>query len=105
MPQIIIKGMPLDTLKSISTELIQNLSQIMNCPSDYFLLEYIEAHYIGCTSYPLIEIKWFDRGQDIKKKTALYITETLSKMAYENIEVYFTPLQPLDYFENGAQLG
>lgn len=105
MPQIIVKGMTFESLKSISDDMIHNLSLIMDCPNDYFLLEYIEANYIGCSPYPLVEIKWFDRGQDIKNKSALFITQAIKHVGYENVEVNFTSLAPSDYFENGEQLG
>lgn len=105
MPQIIIKGVPSETLKSISNELSQNLAQIMNCPEEYFLIECLECNYVGGSPYPLIEVKWFDRGHDIKKSSALYITQLIQNSGYDNVEVYFTSLQPSDYFENGVQLG
>ncbi len=39
MPQIIIKGMDVNSVKGISRSLVDELAEIIGCPRDYFTIE------------------------------------------------------------------
>lgn len=52
---------------------------------------------------PMIEIHWFDRGQEMKATTAKKITEQVRGLTNsEYIAVVFFDLPKSDYFENGS---
>lgn len=109
MPQIIIKGVALDQIRAISTDLVERLSLVSNTPKDYFLLECVQSTFVFngelAKPYPLIEVKWFDRGDQCKLAFATSITQAIRSLGYPDVEVYFTTLSPVDYFENGVPLG
>lgn len=105
MPQIIVKGMTENQLKTISESLITQLSVVMECPKSHLMLEWIPTHYIQHSEalvYPLVEVIWFERGRDIRIKSARIITDLIQSMDYPDVEVYFTPLEKENYFENGT---
>ena len=104
MPQIIIKGMELDKVKAISTSLVDELQQIIGCPRDYFTIEAVISSFImdgqQTEISPLVEIKWFDRGQDIQDRTAAAISRHIRSSGYSHAETFFTVLENSKYYEN-----
>lgn len=109
MPQIIIKGLDVHEVKKINIDLIHDLSVVMNCPEDHFILECVQSVFLAggieIKTYPLIEIKWFDRGSEIKQETVNCLTRHIRTLNYADVEVFFTALKPEDYFENGVSFG
>jgi len=105
MPQLIFRGVEIEDIKKISTKLVDDLEAIIECPRDYFTLEYIESLNIfderEVPSYPFIEVKWFDRGQEVKDKVAKSIDDALKSEGYDNTDIFFTNLNENDYYENG----
>lgn len=105
MPQIIFKGVNASTVKKISTKLVNELSLIADTPRDYFTLECIETQFFfdgeQVDLYPLIEVKWFDRGQSCKDRVAVAIDKYLRQYEYSTTEIFFTALEKEDYYENG----
>lgn len=109
MPQLIFKGVQEDDIKKISRDLVADLSRLSDTPKDYFTLECVKNTFIfngeNFNMYPLVEVKWFDRGDECKSLMATCITDHLKKCQYNEIEVYFTPIATCDYFENGQCCG
>ncbi len=105
MPQLIFKGVKTNVIKEISTKLVNDLSLITDTPRDYFTLECIETQFIfdgnSAELYPLIEVKWFDRGQSCKDRVAGFIDKALKPYGYDTTEIFFTVLEKEDYYENG----
>lgn len=105
MPQLIFKGVNLDTVKEISIKLVNELSLITDSPRDFFTLECVETQFIFdgelTDLYPLIEVKWFDRGQSCKDRVAVTIDKALKPFGYTSTEIFFTALEKEDYYENG----
>ena len=105
MPQIIFKGVREEHVADMSQLLVDALSKATESPRDYFTLECPTTRYIFDGKihpmYPLVEVKWFDRGETMKKHTARIIGDFLKEKGYTGIEVFFTNLKPEDYFELG----
>ncbi|MDW7662874.1 MAG: DUF1904 family protein [Bacillota bacterium] len=105
MPQLIFKGVKVCTVKEVSTKLVNELSLITDTPRDYFTLECIETQFIfdgeQIDLYPLVEVKWFDRGQSCKDRVAVAIDRCLKPFGYNTTEIFFTTLEKEDYYENG----
>lgn len=105
MPQIKIRGIELKQVCSISSELIDDLEKIINCPRSYFTIEQLQSTFISegkiVSGYPFVEVDWFDRGQDIQDKVALSITKHIKSLGHTNVDVIFTSLKQNDYYENG----
>jgi len=106
MPQLIIKGIPLPVIKACSNGLVDDLSLIIGCPRDHFTLEVPQTAYIfdgeESTGYPLIQINWFDRSQEVQDKAALAITRHFQQVGIEFLELYFIALKQTCYYENGC---
>ncbi len=105
MPQIIVKGMKKEEIKEMSRTLTAGLAQIDGTPESYFTYEYIPAQFIqngeDISLYPLVEVKMFDRGQDVKDRMAAAMTQAIREFGYEQIEIFFTFIGKPDYYENG----
>ena len=94
-----------ETVKKISTSLVDGLTNIIECDRSWFTVEFIESTFISdgkiSNGYPFIEILWFNRGQDVKDKVAKFTTSLLEKDSnYPAITVIFTDLKGEDYYEN-----
>ena len=104
MPQVIFKGVKEGDLKHISTDLVNELSKLSDTPRDYFVLELVENKFIFDGEiiglYPIVEVKWFDRGEKAKISFAETIDHLLRERGYEEIEIFFTNLRKEDYCEN-----
>ncbi len=105
MPQIIIKGMKLADVQKISKSMIDELEVIIDCPREYFTLEGIETNFIVdgeiVAKDPLIQINWFDRGQEVQDQTAAAITKHVAAAGYKDIDIFFIMLERKNYYENG----
>lgn len=106
MPQLIFKGVKTNTIKEISTKLVNELSLLTDSPRDYFTLECIETQFIFdgelINIYPIVEVKWFDRGQSCKDRVAVAINKALKSHGHDTTEIFFTTLEKEDYYENGV---
>ena len=105
MPQIIIKGMELDKVKVISGALVDELTEIIGCPRDYFTIEAGGGIFIMDAQEtkisPLVQVNWFDRGQDVQDKTAAAIYRHITGAGYPHVETFFVVLEEARYYENG----
>lgn len=105
MPQLIFKGVKESDVKSLSKTLSKDLSKLMDTPVDWFVFEHVEASFFvngeSTKLYPMVEVKWFCRGEDIKNKTAVIINNELNKLNYKETEVFFYEHKKENYYENG----
>jgi hypothetical protein len=105
MPQIIIKGMKKQDIKTISKGLVDELQQIIGCPRDYFTIEAVEPVFIldgeEVAGTPFVQVNWFDRGQEVQDKAAMAIDECIRRVGYSQIDVFFLVLEESKYYENG----
>ena len=106
MPQLLIKGATLEEIKSISKAMTDEMVDVLKCPRDYIVLEYVPATYVCdgevTAGYPLVNVLWFDRGQDIQNKVAEIVTRYLKGFGYGTVDVFFNVLEPSRYYENGS---
>lgn len=106
MPQLVIRGMKKEHVQAISKTLVDELTNIVGCPSDYFTIEFVEACYIkdglDVSGTPLIQVNWFDRGQAIQDAAAQAIDRQIRSAGYAQIEIFFVVLEETKYYENGS---
>lgn len=105
MPMIKVKGIPQDEVIKESKELIDKLVEIIGCPRDYFTIELINNTFImdGEIVAPptIVEVAWFDRGQEVQDKAAEAITHHFKKDR-QCLDVVFQALEHKNYYENGT---
>lgn len=104
MPMLKIKGIEKAQIIKESTTLIDELQDLIECPRDYFTIEIINNEYImdgNLADAPaLIEVAWFDRGQEIQDRAAKIITQHFKKDEC-SLDVIFHSLKNNCYYENG----
>lgn len=105
MPQIKVRGIDKEKILPINTKLINELTNIIGCPENYFTIEHIPSVFIKNglidNGYPFIEVAWFDRGQQIQDKVAQCITTFIHNIGYKDVDIFFTVFKENNYYENG----
>ncbi|MCM0647002.1 DUF1904 domain-containing protein [Clostridium swellfunianum] len=106
MPQIRFRAIETKGIQKISKEMVDELEQLLKCPRDYFSLEVINSTFINdgeiVQGNPVVEVHWFDRGQEIQDKAAQIITKYIQAIELSNVDVIFTKLEESMYYENGV---
>lgn len=105
MPIMRFKAIEVTKVCKISKELIDELQELVQCPRDYFTIEVDQSVYIKdgeiIEGAPVVEVSWFDRGQEVQDKAAKIITKYIHSMGYLNVDVIFFALNESRYYENG----
>lgn len=105
MPMLKIKSIEPEKIRAISKELIDELQGIIECPRDYFSISVDKPVYVKdgeiVEGEPIVEVSWFDRGQDIQDKVAQIITKYVNLVGHKNVDVIFYLLDKSKYYENG----
>lgn len=104
MPQLIIKGMNIETIKQISKPLVDELTEIIGCPREYFTIEAVNSIFIQdgqeVSITPFVQVNWFDRGQAVQDKVAQAISRQLQRAGCPQVETFFVVLEESKYYEN-----
>jgi hypothetical protein len=105
MPHLIIRGVSIDQVKTISTSLVQELADLCSCGPDNFTLEMVKSTYVfdgnEVPGYPFIEVKWFERGLEIQDQFANIITKNIQALGIPEVEVAFSTFLESAYYLNG----
>lgn len=105
MPIITLRAVKQHEVVNISRELVDELTELLECPRDYFTLEIRNSTFIKdgeiSDGYPIIDVTWFDRGQELQDKVAKVITKYIQGLGYETIDVIFHLSKKESYYENG----
>ena len=105
MPHLIFRATKQGDVKNASQELPSTLAAIVDCPQDYFTFYHDTGSYYSygkeTSMYPIVQILWFDRGQDVQDAFAEAVTEFLVRAGYSTAEMYFQKLEHEAYYENG----
>lgn len=107
MPHLKIRGIKKELIIENSKEIIDNLTEIIGCDRSWFTLEYQDTEYIFdgkiVNGYTFIEIYWFARNTEIKKKVADFLTNFIKKINDNNdVCIIFFPLSEENYCDNGT---
>jgi hypothetical protein len=105
VPQLLIKGISVDQVKTISKPLVQELAELCACGTDNFTLEVMNSTFVfdgeEVPGYPFIEVKWFERGLEIQDEFANLITKQVHSLGIPEVEVAFTTFRESNYYLNG----
>lgn len=106
MPQIKVRGISPEKLCKISVVLLNELSELIDCPRDHFEIEYFQTLAISEgnieAAYPFVEVAWFDRGLVLQDKAAELITKHIHELGVSNVDIVFTCFEKRNYYENGT---
>ncbi|PSU19589.1 DUF1904 domain-containing protein [Photobacterium kishitanii] len=108
MPHLRFRAIAFDTVKQLSTKLVDDLQPLMACPREDFTVEHIPASFIFdgevSDAYPFVEVFWFDRGQqtqDLVADTITAIVRSAVEDPQQDVAVIFTALTLSAYYDNG----
>ena len=105
MPMLKFKAIEAEDVITISKKLIDELQELIQCPRDYFSLSVDRSVYIKdgeiVKGDPVVEVSWFDRGQEVQDKAAKIITKYVNSVEYPNVDIIFFVLDESKYYENG----
>lgn len=106
MPHVRIRALDQDQVAKLSSSLISDLAQITGSPADNFTLELVQTQFfqggVSVTSFPFVEVLWFERPQAMQDACATMITQRLKEVSSaEDVVVVFTKLAKDSYYENG----
>ncbi|WP_373232494.1 DUF1904 family protein [Cohnella sp.] len=108
MPHLIIRGVSSESIRKISKQLIFDIASLCQCPQDHIILEclHTSAFYDGeqVSSYPFIEVNWFDRGQEVQDQVASCMDRHIRSLGIAEAEVAFRIYEPDRYYTNGVSL-
>jgi hypothetical protein len=105
MPALRFRAIDMNKALTISKSMIDDLQELIQCPREYFSMEVVNSSFIMdekvVEGLPVVEVLWFDRGQDIQDKAAMIITKYINQLGYNNVDVIFQSLEKNRYYENG----
>ena len=105
MPIIKIKAIPQNAICMISKAMIDDLQKATQIPREHFTLELPTSVYILdgqiVEGPPMVEVYWFDRGQELQDQVAKLLTRHIQSAGYADVDVIFTILDRNSYYENG----
>ncbi|MGG1400352.1 DUF1904 family protein [Bacillus salipaludis] len=105
MPHLFIRGVTVEQVKTISKSLVQELADLCACGTDNFTFEVVQSTFVfeerEVPGYPFIEVKWFERGQEIRDEFANIITKQIQSLEIPEVEVAFSTFKESDYYFNG----
>lgn len=105
MPQLKLRGVEVKDICRISGAMVQEMQELLECPKNYFTLECINSTFIMdgeiVKTCPIIEVAWFNRGQEVQDAMAKIITNHIHLAGYKDVDVIFSVLEETKYYENG----
>lgn len=105
LPHIVFRGINIQQLKNISKPLLEELADICECGTDNFTFQLPSSVFVfngeETEAFPLIEVKWFERGQQIRNLFAQAVTNYLLELGLPEVEVVFTAYSEEAYYING----
>ncbi|WP_223596573.1 DUF1904 family protein [Neobacillus bataviensis] len=105
MPHLFIRGVSVEQVKTISRPLVEELADLCDCGTDNFTLEVVNSTFVfndnEVQGYPFIEVKWFERGQEVQDQFAKIVTKQVQSLDIPEVEVAFSTFKESDYYLNG----
>jgi hypothetical protein len=109
LPHLVIRGISIEEMKRISKPLVGELAETCECGKDNFTFEVLHSTFVfdgeEIPTFPLIEVKWFERGQETRDRFAQSITKHIMSTGVGEVEVVFIPFSESAYYINGERVG
>ncbi|GFN32123.1 DUF1904 family protein [Paenibacillus xylaniclasticus] len=109
MPHLLFRGISPDRLRPIAEPLARQLADICSCGTDNFTMDCFHTTAVyggeGESSFPFVEVAWFERGDDVRGRFAEAVTKHLTELGLTGIEVAFRTYREDSYYIDGKPLG
>ncbi|MCP8969659.1 DUF1904 family protein [Ectobacillus ponti] len=107
MPHLVLRGITIEAAKEMSRSLVEELAGICECGTDNFTLELAQSVFVfdgaEIPAFPLIEVKWFERGVEVRDRFAGAVTRHVKEAGAQEVEVIFYPLSEEQYYIDGIR--
>jgi Domain of unknown function (DUF1904) len=107
MPQLIVRGIKAEQMRSISQPLIEDLAEICDCGTDNFTIDCLQTTSVFGGSivdtFPFIEVAWFERGLETRDRFAAALVKHVTSLGISELEVAFKTYREDCYYINGAR--
>ena len=105
MPQIIVKGVTEAEVKSLAVDTCKSLGEIVDCPSDWFVFDYIQSGFFDETGeirhWPVVQVWWFERPQEVQDAVAKLLNDYFVQLGYPGSQISFHIFDYSAYYEEG----
>ncbi|MFC5649329.1 DUF1904 family protein [Paenibacillus solisilvae] len=105
MPQLVVKGISPQVMMGISKLLVEELVEICQCAADNFTIDCLSVTSVfggeTVTTYPFVEVAWFERGPVIRDAFARAVTQHLHAAGVVDVELAFKVYEESAYYING----
>jgi phenylpyruvate tautomerase PptA (4-oxalocrotonate tautomerase family) len=105
MPQLTVRGIEMEVMRSMSKEMIEELAKICECGTDNFTIDCLPVISVfegeQVLTYPFIEIAWFERGQVVRDQIAQAVTRHILSSGIKEVEIAFKVYREDNYYING----
>lgn len=96
-----------EALIAASKDLVDGLTEIVQCDRTWFTIEHQSTEYIFDgkiqEAYTFVELYWFERGESVKKQVADFLTREIKKInGNRDCCIIFFPLLGENYCDNGV---
>ena len=85
--------------------MVQELADVCACGTDNFTLEVVNSTFVfdggEVPGYPFIEVKWFERGQEVQDQFAKTVTKHVQLLEIPEVELAFSTFRESYYYFNG----
>lgn len=111
MPHLLIRGIGPERIRAVAGPLTEELAAVCECPADYFMLECLHTTAVSpdgelVSSYPFIEVAWFDRGLEAQDRFARAVDRHVRQaLGLPELEIAFRVYRERDYYANGESFG
>lgn len=112
MPHFRFRAMTTEQVAQISTPLIDELYELMDCPKAHFTIEHIPSQFFfdgqAQKAYPFVELLYFDRGQQVQDEIAKRVTQLVRNILNnptQDVAFICTKLEPAGYYDNAKHYG
>ena len=106
MPHVRVRSLSETAVATLSREIPKSLAPLMGTTEDNFTVELVATKFFAAggpvEGDPMLEVLWFDRGQEVQDRCASELTKLVkphTKSQY--IAVVFSALPKTAYYENG----
>ncbi|SHJ46349.1 DUF1904 family protein [Parasporobacterium paucivorans] len=103
MPMINFKAIATDDVLKASKNMLDDLQSILQCPRDSLHLEVTQSVYVAdgepAKGMPLVEVLWFERPEDLQKKTADLLVKYVQDMGYQHVEIIFRNIEKDKFYK------
>ncbi|MDN3016131.1 DUF1904 family protein [Paenibacillus sp. BSR1-1] len=105
MPHLFMRGLSVEQVKTVSRPLVKELAELCDCGTDNFTLEVVNSTFVfnndEVPGFPFIEVKWFERGQEVRDQFAGIVTKQVQSLDIPEVEVAFSTFKESAYYLNG----